>query len=468
MIKYRSLYELIQSFIIEHDPEIEVVLYYKGDRIFGPPSSRSKLRLDDTDWEFSLTQSSPELEAMVRLVFAWGVEAVEALEEVSASLLYNTDQTLSLYELLSLEHDTFELDQLLKKILPQLAQLLDWSQIGLALVSQSGESLIQYALGIDGDLTSFSGMNFVHQGREHYYTESQTLRNGTLLRFVAWNVAPELWDIPKVEFVRVVLQVLGGFADRVLLLNEMLEAKQHEAELKLAQRVQQNLLPLSSPELAGWEIRFDYQPARNIGGDFYNYTVQKDQQGLWLFLADVCGKGAPAALIASTVNTALMSYFSTARGRCLDTERSVLNFIQRELQKVQLLTTLYLAHVDLETGKVSALNFGHVPVYLWHPERGLEFLKPSDPPLGLQEIQSLSWEHYFLEPGSVLLGLTDGFHESFRPSGEMWGLGGLEQWLEASLTQYSLTELITEAYTTFGFGRDDRAVIALRRESHSD
>ncbi len=110
-----------------------------------------------------------------------------------------------------------------------------------------------------------------------------------------------------------------GFAARMVhLAQERLERERVEHELRVARRIQQASLPKEVPELAGWQIAHHYQPAREVGGDFYDFLELGDGH-LGLVVGDATGKGMPAALVMSStlgMLRAVAPSLRTLQGRC--------------------------------------------------------------------------------------------------------------------------------------------------------
>src|SRR5829696_3598466 len=159
------------------------------------------------------------------------------------------------------------------------------------------------------------------------------------------------------------------------------ERERIEQELKVAQRIQQTSLPEEVPTLEGWQISPFYQPAREVGGDFYDFHLLSEGR-LGVVIGDATGKGVPAALVMSTtcgmLQLAAQASVSSSPGKVLERVNEALTV----RIPPNMFVTCFYAVLDPESGSLSYANAGHDLPYLWHGGNAEE-LRARGMPLGL-------------------------------------------------------------------------------------
>src|SRR5919112_5798486 len=192
-----------------------------------------------------------------------------------------------------------------------------------------------------------------------------------------------------------------------------------EQELELARSIQQASLPKEVPTLEGWRIKPFYQPAREVGGDFYDFHFLSEGR-LGLVTGDATGKGVPAALVMSTtcgmLQLAAQALDSTSPGDILGRVNEAL--LARIPQNM--FVTCFYAMLDPKSGNLSYANAGHDLPYLRHGGDA-EALRARGMPLGLMPGMSYEEREVALEAGDSALFYSDGLVEAHNPKGEMFG-----------------------------------------------
>jgi predicted ester cyclase len=201
---------------------------------------------------------------------------------------------------------------------------------------------------------------------------------------------------------------------------EMRERERVEQELLVAQRIQHALLPQAIPQLDRWKISPHYQPAREVGGDFYDFLPLSDGR-VGLIIGDVSGKGIPAAvLMASTqsVLRAVVQRGGSTPGQVLADANEVLcTYVPPNM-----FVTCFYAILDPDSGRLSYANAGHtLPCCKRHNEDQADELTARGMPLGLMLGMPYEEKETTLLPGDGVLFCTDGLIEAHDPRGEMFG-----------------------------------------------
>ena len=250
---------------------------------------------------------------------------------------------------------------------------------------------------------------------------------------------------------------------------EARERERVEQELQVAKRIQQASLPKEMPTLAGWHIGPYYRPAREVGGDFYDFHPLSEGR-LGVVVGDATGKGVPAALVMSTTCGMLQAVSQTldssSPGEVL---RQVNETLLARIPSNMFVTCFY-AILDPKSGSLSCANAGHDPPYVRRVGGDAEELRARGMPLGLMPGMSYEQKEIVLDAGELALFYSDGLVEAHDPKGEMFGFPRLRALVaehveeERSLGDFLMEEL----YSFVGEGweqEDDITILTLRRSS---
>jgi predicted ester cyclase len=243
------------------------------------------------------------------------------------------------------------------------------------------------------------------------------------------------------------------------------ERERIEQELIVARDIQHTSLPKEVPQLEGWQISPYYQPAREVGGDFYDFHLLSEGR-LGLVVGDATGKGVPAALVMSTTLGMLQL---AARALDFPSPGEVLKQVNETLLAripSNMFVTCFYAILEPESGRLSYANAGHDLPYLWHSGE-CEELRARGMPLGLMPGMGYEEKETVLQGGDSALLYTDGLVEAHDPKGEMFGFPRLQALVsELAEEESSLGEaLLEELYSFVGEGweqEDDITLLTLR------
>jgi predicted ester cyclase len=248
---------------------------------------------------------------------------------------------------------------------------------------------------------------------------------------------------------------------------ERIERERVEQELKVARSIQQASLPKEVPELTGWKISPLYQPAREVGGDFYDFHLLSEGR-IGLAVGDATGKGVPAALVMSTTCGMLQV---TAQALDSSSPGEVLAQVNEALLAripANMFVTCFYAVLDPESATLRYANAGHDLPYLWHSGE-CEELRARGMPLGLMSGMGYEENEIELDAGGAALFYSDGLVEAHDPKGEMFGFPRLQALVAEHGEAPSLEDLLLEElYTFVGEGweqEDDITLLTLRRSA---
>jgi steroid delta-isomerase-like uncharacterized protein len=245
---------------------------------------------------------------------------------------------------------------------------------------------------------------------------------------------------------------------------EIQERERIEQELQVARQIQQALLPEATPELYGWQLAAYYKPAREVGGDFYDYLELEDGH-LGLVVGDATGKGMPAALVMATTRGMIR-----AVAQSLDSPGEVLARVNNALYPdipSEMFVTCFYAILDPESGRLHYANAGHDLPYLLHHSEGTHELRATGMPLGLMPEMSYEEKEAVLREGDSVLFYSDGLVEAHDPHYEMFGFPRLGALIAEHGEESSLVDsLLEELYSFVGEGweqEDDITLLTLKR-----
>ena len=194
-------------------------------------------------------------------------------------------------------------------------------------------------------------------------------------------------------------------------------------ELDVANNIQQSVLPASFPESKEYEIYGSMQPARNVGGDFFDVQVLRDGK-IGLAIADVSDKGMPAALFMMS-SRMLLKGAGQRFERPGEALQEVNNLLDAE-NEAAMFVTLFYSIYDPKNSEFCYANGGHNEPVIVHPDGSTTIVQPTGgTALGILPGIPYDEDSIILEPGDTVILYTDGITEAFNAQGELFGLDRL-------------------------------------------
>lgn len=228
-----------------------------------------------------------------------------------------------------------------------------------------------------------------------------------------------------------------------------------QQELQIASAVQLSILPRSMPDDPRMELGCRILPAREVGGDFYDFYML-DEHHLGFVIADVSGKGIPAALFMAISRTLLKSTARFVRQPAACVQR--LNALLAAENEQMLFVTLFYATLDLRTGRLDYVNAGHHAPWLMSAGGELSAVPPTHGiAVGIEEDMPYAQKTLYLQPGDLLYLYTDGITEAFDPAGQVFGddrLAGLLRAQSADVAPDALIDAVIADVRAFEQGTD--------------
>lgn len=290
------------------------------------------------------------------------------------------------------------------------------------------------------------------------------------------NLGPRLSEQDYSSDDRELLERLAGQAAPALRVSQLAREQEAEArlreryeqEMRIARLIQQNFLPEEAPQPQGWDLHALYRPAREVGGDFYDFIDLEDGR-LGIVVGDVTDKGVPAALVMASTRSVLRA----AAHRLVDPgpvlER-VNGQLQPDIPENMFVTCLY-GVLEPDSGRFRFANAGHnLPCI--QTEDGAVEVEATGMPLGLMPGMNYEESEVVVGAGRSVLFYSDALPEAHSPDGEMFGFPRLVATVGDAPGGSELIDAVLEAVDGFTAEdweeEDDITIVVLARSGTAD
>jgi serine phosphatase RsbU (regulator of sigma subunit) len=279
--------------------------------------------------------------------------------------------------------------------------------------------------------------------------------------------ADEIGQLER-QFNTMAQQLVESIAQQKLLVEQQARLEERarlEQEMQTARYIQRSLLPKEIPTLPGWQLAPFYQPAREVGGDFYDFLLLNDGQ-LGLVIGDVSGKGVPGALVMASTCTMLraVAQGNPAPGEVL----ARVNELLHSTIPAGMFVPCFYGILDLHSGCLRYANAGHDWPFR-RSGRGITELKASGMPLGMLPGSRYDEHEETVEPGESVLFYSDGLVEAHNAAHAMFGLPRLKELLGTHPGGTALVDELRNELASFTGPNweqeDDVTLVALYRSS---
>jgi sigma-B regulation protein RsbU (phosphoserine phosphatase) len=283
------------------------------------------------------------------------------------------------------------------------------------------------------------------------------------------------WVIPFDAYRQQLVEALASQA-AVALNNRILLARQqellrYEHELQIGQQIQTSFLPSELPQPAGWEIAANFQPAREVAGDFYDAFYLEGGSKVGFVIADVCDKGVGAALFMALTRSLIRAFADLQEGHVTSMKNPVEltnEYILQNHAQSNMFVTLFYAVLDPASGELAYVNCGHNPPLIINASGVKGHLRPTSPAVGMFPNLESNVQQVSLEPGDVLFAFTDGVTEARDVHGGFFTEGRLLHLLEqpAPSAMALLNRIVESVKAHIGTAPqfDDVTMLAARRK----
>jgi phosphoserine phosphatase RsbU/P len=249
-------------------------------------------------------------------------------------------------------------------------------------------------------------------------------------------------------------------------LDERMEKRRMEEELKVASEIQMRLQPVSPPKIEGWDMTAVSFPCREIGGDYYDFINRKRDNRLVVAVGDVSGKGTGAALLMSSLHAAVRAQ-SQARVSISEVMSEINQYIFENSPPSKFLTLLY-GELNTDSGTLAYSNAGHNTPLLVRRSGEVTRLDKGGLPIGLMPGVAYQQDIVTFESGDVLIIYSDGITESINDKDEEYGEARLLEVVKNNLSRSAsgIRDRIDESLSRFVGTTapiDDMTVMIIKR-----
>jgi sigma-B regulation protein RsbU (phosphoserine phosphatase) len=282
---------------------------------------------------------------------------------------------------------------------------------------------------------------------------------------------PRLLNDEEVRFLCLMANQAAMAIEKTRLHQEEINRQRLEEEMAVGRKIQFSLLPEVSPLAPGWAFATFYRPARQVGGDFYDFfELPGTPRKLGLLIADVADKGVPAALFMALSRSVIRTRAMTS----LVTPSEVLtqaNHLILQDSRAKLFITVCYMTLDVHTGRLVYCLAGHNRPLWWHASTGVcTELTGRGAVLGIFEDIELEDHEIDLAPGDLLILYTDGITEAMDDTHQLFGEDRLQAVIAANPTA-SAPEMLeaiigaVETFTANAAQSDDMTLLVVKRQS---
>ena len=226
------------------------------------------------------------------------------------------------------------------------------------------------------------------------------------------------YDEHDLEVLMLLASQVAIIIEKVMLHEQLIEKQRLETQLEIARQVQLELLPAKDPQLEGFDISAYNFPTEEVSGDYYDWVQIYDDQ-IGIVIADVSGKGVPAALLMAFLRASLRA--ASHIGYAPHISMSKVNYLLWEsIERNQFVTAFY-GILDATNRTLAYSNAGHNPPFLIEANGDVHFEERGGVPLGM--FRDSRYYEYFapIQPGQIFVLYTDGVTEAFNSDGEEYG-----------------------------------------------
>lgn len=400
------------------------------------------------------------------------------LESMTVELIDAQDQILALYQLGRSVRENLTIEETLQTLATEAAQLVKVDVAGLVM---SPAVQVQHPhAALDDALIDLLFQRVLSEQREILLNDPQYLPSGidNALLIPIWirDMAqaalalinkPGGFTSPDMKLARAIAEEASAHVEKVLLYQATLAQARLKTELDLAANIQARLLPQQVPHVPGIQLFAVSIPAKQVGGDFYDFVYQPDHL-LTVVVGDVAGKGFSSALLMAMTRTVMRS---RAKSTPPPESGPVVSLSNDDLYEdytgVSVFTTAFVGRYDPHQRTLSYANAGHSPVIYVPAGQTPRFLAAEDMPMGVLPGIDYKDQMLTLNPGDALIIATDGLSEARNAEGDLFGYERLLA-LAADCCQYDADEIAHYLLNTiqlFSAGHeqdDDQTMLVLK------
>ncbi|MBN1795322.1 MAG: SpoIIE family protein phosphatase [Sedimentisphaerales bacterium] len=281
----------------------------------------------------------------------------------------------------------------------------------------AGEAMVLDDMRVDGRVTYRDAV--VKEGLISQLTVAMQFRNKNIGVIRLYSPTPKRFDEDSIKLARVVASQCAVAITNAQLYSRAIEGARLADQMRLAGVIQRRMIPEKAPKMQHLDIAAKYIPCFDVGGDLYDFIRLSENQ-LVIAIADVIGKGIPAAVMTSMFKGAIRAYADAGGAAKINETITRLNRMACEECRDGEFVTLFYALIDTEKMKMSYCSCGHEPTLLIRAAKVSE-LSQGGLVLGVDKEASYEIETIDLLRDDCLLFYTDGLIDAMNYKGSLWG-----------------------------------------------
>jgi len=266
----------------------------------------------------------------------------------------------------------------------------------------------------------------IKEGLVSQLTVAMVFRNKPIGVLRLYSPQPKQFDEDDIQLARAVASQCAVAITNAKLYAQAIEGARMAEQVRLAAHIQRRMIPEKAPRITGLDMTATYIPCFEVGGDFYDF-LQINQNCIAVVIADVIGKGVPAALMMSLFRGAVRAYSDDKSSK--DTILEIitkLNAMMCQECRDGEFVTLFYAIIDVKDMTITYCNCGHEPTMLIRDSQ-TTYLEKGGIVLGIEAGAEYEIETCPLRDGDCLLFYSDGLVDATNFDGELWGRESLLQ-----------------------------------------
>lgn len=400
----------------------------------------------------------------VQMVFTRLVQTVRQVYISNRELKKMVDRLGALYDIVKLSHKQTDLQKLLNQTAVEISRILKCKRVSIVIEDPKSKSLIlKAAMGFDNSDRPIENLilnrrspviskvmetaeplliknidnekEIVKEDSASYRTKSfvciplilDTHAIGALS--VTDKENNENFTEDDLKTITVFSNQIAGNIEHIFNISFELEKRRLEKELEIASSLQKKLVPSGFKKMSKFEVAGTYIPAKEVSGDYYD-CIELDEDRVLLLIGDVSGKGVPAGLFMMMVRTFLHTILKHEN----DLTRIIghMNDYLTANSESTMFLTVFMCFLNIRTGDIEYVNGGHMAPILRKTDGTLEELGTQNLICGMFEGVNYELGKASLAPGETLYIYTDGITEAQTETGDMYGVGRLEDVIKTS------------------------------------
>lgn len=327
----------------------------------------------------------------------------------------------------------------------------------------AGEAVVLDDMRVDGRVKYKKAS--IEEGLISQLTVAMVFRDKAIGVLRLYSPDPKRFTQENISIARAVASQCATAITNAKLYAEAMKGARIAEQVKLAGVIQRRMIPEQAPVMGRLDISATYIPCFDVGGDFYDF-IKIDNDRIAIIIADVIGKGIPAAIMMSSFRGAVRAYIDSSKGkRLLDIVNKINKSVYYECKDGDFIT-MFVAIINVKTMTITYCNCGHEPAIIIRKNKFID-LNKGGLILGVEENYNYEYGNVKLATGDCILFYTDGLIDAINFDGELWTrenlLKAVTQFTDGA-ARHIVKNILTYRRRFVGLAKqvDDTSLIAIK------